>query len=105
MVQITYQSPDGQEYRLGAQPGISIMQLATSHGVPGIIGECGGCMSCATCHVYVDDAWYERLPAPTQDELDMLELAEDPGDTSRLGCQITVTEALDGLILRVPESQ
>jgi 2Fe-2S ferredoxin len=105
MVQIIYLGHDGGEHRLEAQPGISLMQLATSEGVPGIEGECGGVLSCATCHVYVDEPWYRQLPAPQQAELDMLEFAEDPSATSRLCCQIKVTQALDGLRVRIPESQ
>jgi 2Fe-2S ferredoxin len=105
MVQIIYLTHDGAEHRLDTEPGISLMRLATSEGIPGIDGECGGVLSCATCHVHVDARWYSRLPAPEQAELDMLELAEGPSATSRLCCQIEVAEALDGLVVRVPESQ
>jgi 2Fe-2S ferredoxin len=87
-----------------ADPGISLMQLALRNGVPGIIGECGGVMSCATCHVYVDDAWYERLTPPQQAELDMLEFADEPTALSRLGCQIKVRDELNGMIVRIPRS-
>ena len=69
----------------------------------GIIGECGGVMSCATCHVYVDPEWYGRLAPPQQSELDMLEFADEPTVLSRLGCQIKVREELDGLVVRVPK--
>jgi 2Fe-2S ferredoxin len=103
MTKITYLTDNGAR-TVEAATGISLMQLALTHGVPGIVGECGGVMSCATCHVYVDEAWYGRLPAPLQPELDMLEFADDPTAFSRLGCQIKVRDALDGLIVRVPKA-
>ena len=81
------------------------MQLATAHGVSGVVAECGGSMSCATCHIYVDDAWVSRTGEADEDELGMLEFAEEPGPNSRLSCQIRYTEALDGLIVHVPENQ
>ena len=104
MPAITYITPDGGERRIDAPNGISLMQLALSNGVPGIIGECGGVMSCATCHVYVDAEWYGRLAAPQQSELDMLEFADEPSPLSRLCCQIKVRDELDGLVVRVPKA-
>ncbi len=104
MPTITYISADGAEQRIDAANGISLMQLALSIGIQGIIGECGGVMSCATCHVYVDDAWYCRLAPPQQSELDMLEFADEPTALSRLGCQIKVRDELNGMIVRVPKS-
>jgi 2Fe-2S ferredoxin len=104
MPTITYIMADGVEKRIEAANGINLMQLALTNGIPGIIGECGGVMSCATCHVYVDDAWYGRLAAPRQSELDMLEFADEPTAISRLGCQIKVREELDGMIVRVPKA-
>lgn len=101
---IMYVTRAGETIRVDAQPGISLMQLALSHGVPGIVGECGGVMSCATCHVHVDAAWYDRLPPPKQGESDMLEFADDRSVTSRLGCQIKVRDDLDGLIVRIPQA-
>jgi 2Fe-2S ferredoxin len=80
------------------------MQIAVDHLLPGITGDCGGCCSCATCHVYVDDAWRERLPPASDEETMMLEGAVDVRPESRLGCQIRLTEELDGLVLRLPES-
>lgn len=103
MTKITYLTERGG-YSVDATAGISLMQLALTHGVPGIVGECGGVMSCATCHVYVDEAWYGRLPAPQQAELDMLEFADEPTAFSRLGCQIRVRAELDGLVVRVPKA-
>jgi ferredoxin, 2Fe-2S len=104
MATITYITADGIEKRIDAANGISLMQLALSHAVPGIIGECGGVMSCATCHLYVDDAWYGRLAPPQQSERDMLEFADVPTALSRLGCQIKVRDELDGMVVRVPKS-
>ena len=103
MTKITYLTNNGAQ-TVEAAAGISLMQLALTNGVPGIVGECGGVMSCATCHVYVEEAWFGRLPAPRQAELDMLEFADDPTTFSRLGCQIKVRDELDGLIVRVPKA-
>jgi 2Fe-2S ferredoxin len=102
MPTITYITADGAERRVAAQNGFTLMQLALSNGVPGIIGECGGVMSCATCHVHVDAAWIGRLPPMQTGERDMLEFADDVVATSRLGCQIKVRDELDGLVVRVP---
>ena len=90
---------------LAAEPGVSVMQVATSHALAGIDADCGGSLSCATCHVYVDEGWFERVGEPGATEREMLEFAESPGPTSRLSCQIRYTHALDGLIVRLPESQ
>ena len=81
------------------------MQLATSQGVPGIVAECGGSMSCATCHVYVDPDWFGVTGPPGDAERAMLDFAEEPAETSRLSCQIRYTDLLDGLIVRIPVSQ
>jgi len=102
---VIYITPEGHRYELHASPGITVMQLATAHGVPGIEAECGGSLSCATCHVYVDDDWYGRTGSPGATERDMLEFAEEPQATSRLSCQIHYSEVLDGLIVRIPERQ
>ncbi|MCY4426241.1 MAG: 2Fe-2S iron-sulfur cluster-binding protein [Halieaceae bacterium] len=103
MIKISFLTTDDEEHHIEAAPGINLMQVATGEGVPGIAAECGGAMACATCHVHVDEAWYERLPEPAQDELAMLQFADNPGATSRLSCQIEVTPELDGLVVRVPE--
>ena len=105
MLKIHFLTADGEEYRTDAKLGNSLMQVAVGNGVPGIAAECGGAMACATCHVHVDEAWYERLPAPLQSELDMLEFADNPSATSRLSCQIEMAPELDGLVVRVPEFQ
>ena len=81
------------------------MEGARDNGVEGIVAECGGCCSCSTCHVYVAGDWFDRLPPVEPMEEDMLDFAYDVQPTSRLSCQIKVTEALDGLVVRVPERQ
>jgi 2Fe-2S ferredoxin len=103
MTRITYIFDDGIERLIDAPNGISLMQLALSNGIPGIVGECGGVMSCATCHVLVDPRWFDRLPPPQAAELDMLEFADDRAPNSRLGCQIKVRDEFDGMIVYVPK--
>ena len=81
------------------------MQGAVENFIEGILADCGGACACATCHVYVDEAWVEKAGAPAPDEAAMLDMALDPAPNSRLGCQLTVTEELDGMVVRLPESQ
>lgn len=100
--------PDGSlaGEELQGQPGQSVMQLAVASGLDGIVAECGGVLSCATCHVYVSPDWVERLPPPGEDELGMLAFtAVERRDTSRLSCQIILDDSLDGLALELPERQ
>lgn len=96
---------NGKEHRLEADIGKSVMQSAIDALVPGILADCGGSCSCATCHCYVDDDWFERLPAAESTEREMLECALDPQPNSRLSCQIRVTPQTDGLVIRLPKSQ
>jgi 2Fe-2S ferredoxin len=97
---------DGHKQELEALTGQSVMKAATSNLVAGIIGECGGELSCATCHVFVEPEWLDALPEMSSTERDMLEVAaEEPTDQSRLCCQIVVTEGLEGLTLRIPRTQ
>jgi 2Fe-2S ferredoxin len=106
MPKVTYVAVDGSRRTIDAAVGDSVMATAVKNGVPGIVGECGGHASCATCHVYVDDEFLSRVGPPNDFENDMLDLAvSDRRDTSRLSCQITVTEDLDGLIVEIPEEQ
>lgn len=81
------------------------MEAATFNGVPGVVAECGGVCSCATCHVYIDPDWYAQLPSPDESELALLEFAIDPRENSRLSCQVEITEELDGMVVHTPESQ
>ena len=105
MPKIKYIAADGTETVVEAKVGQSVMLTAINNNVPGIVAECGGACSCATCHVYVDPAWASRLPPPDPQENGMLECVLDRRDTSRLSCQIVLTPALDGLVLRVADEQ
>lgn len=97
---------DGSAHELDAPEGSSVMQVVTGAGLRGIVGECGGSAMCATCHVYVDEAWVDRLALALANELEMLECtASERLPTSRLSCQIKMTAALDGLVLRLPATQ
>lgn len=98
-----FQTEVGDTYAVDGPPGITVMRLAVSHGVPGIEGECGGVLTCATCHVHVDPAWHDRLPPAGESETAMLEYASARCATSRLSCQIRIVPALDGLHVRIPE--
>jgi 2Fe-2S ferredoxin len=103
---VTYVLPDGTRRELQAAKGASVMETAIKNNVKGIDAECGGCLSCATCHVYVDEAWIAKLPAPEEDEVDMLGfVAAEQQPASRLSCQLVVTDALDGLVVRIPPTQ
>jgi 2Fe-2S ferredoxin len=104
-MRVTFIDPTGQTHIVAGEPGERAMRCATNHLVPGIIGECGGAMACATCHGYVADEWAARLPAPSAQEREMLSGCIDVRPNSRLTCQIKLTEELDGLTIEVPESQ
>ena len=105
-MQVTLIATDGTRTVLEASPGQSLMRAATQAGIDGIAADCGGCLSCATCHVYVDPAWADRLPAVSADEASMLEMtAAEQRPESRLSCEITLTDALDGLVVLLPETQ
>lgn len=105
MAKITYVSFDGTEFVAEAQNGSTVMENAIRNQVPGIEAECGGACACATCHVYVDDAWSAVVGKAEPMEEDMLDFAYDVKPTSRLSCQIKVSDKLDGLIVRTPERQ
>jgi 2Fe-2S ferredoxin len=105
MVKITYIQPDGRNVDVEVKPGISLMEAAVKNNVPGIEAQCGGACACATCHVYVDDSWQAAAGEPSIMERGMLEFASHSGPGSRLACQITVTDALNGLVVRIPISQ
>ena len=99
-------SSTGEHTTLQANAGDSVMLTATNAGLDGIVGECGGSAMCATCHVYVDEAWADKLPAPLANELEMLECtASERRATSRLSCQITMSAQLDGIVVHLPETQ
>lgn len=105
MAKITFIQPDGSSQTVDGDNGMTVMEAAKKNLVAGIEAECGGACACATCHVFVDDAWLEKAGKPQQMEEDMLDFAFDVRPNSRLSCQIKVTDALDGLVVRVPEKQ
>jgi 2Fe-2S ferredoxin len=106
MPRIVFVQPDGTEKVVDAQVGASVMKAAIASAVPGIVGECGGDLVCATCHVYVGGGWADRLDPITVEEAEMLEVtSEEPTDESRLSCQVTMTEQLDGLTVVIPATQ
>ncbi|TWG59465.1 MULTISPECIES: 2Fe-2S iron-sulfur cluster-binding protein [unclassified Aminobacter] len=105
MTKITYITHDGTRFEVEAANGSTVMENAIRNSVPGIEAECGGACACATCHVYVDEAWADVVGAPEAMEEDMLDFAWEVGPTSRLSCQIKVRDELDGLVVRIPERQ
>ena len=105
MPKITYIAHDGTSTTVEASVGMSIMRAAVMNDVSGIDAECGGACACGTCHVIVDPAWADRLPPPASMELDTMDLVSDVQPNSRLSCQVTMTAALDGLVVRTPASQ
>jgi 2Fe-2S ferredoxin len=105
MPKVTFIEFDDTVHTIEAELGSTIMEAALQGGVTSIVAECGGACSCATCHVYIDDAWVDRVGAKTDEEEDQLDTTFDVRPNSRLSCQIKVTEALDGLVLRTPSYQ
>ncbi|HEX8046424.1 2Fe-2S iron-sulfur cluster-binding protein [Rhizobium sp.] len=103
MTKLTIVAFDGTRFDLNADDGSTVMENAVRNSVPGVDAECGG--ACATCHVYVDDDWVEKVGGPEPMEEDMLDFAFDVRPSSRLSCQIKITQALDGLVVHVPERQ
>jgi 2Fe-2S ferredoxin len=105
-VKVTFVAADGRATTIDARPGDSLMRAAVGAGVDGIAADCGGCLSCATCHVYVDDNALATLAPPSRDEDAMLEMTASPRQpNSRLSCQIVLDESLDGLRVQLPPSQ
>ncbi|WP_174801904.1 2Fe-2S iron-sulfur cluster-binding protein [Martelella limonii] len=105
MLKLKFIGNDDTVYDLDVQDGSTVMENAVRNGVPGIEAECGGACACATCHVYVDEAWTDKVGEPEPMEEDMLDFAVDVRANSRLSCQITMSAELDGLTVRVPDSQ
>ena len=105
MPKITYITHDGAQKSVETSVGMTVMRAAIANGVDGIDADCGGACACATCHVYVDPAWFDRLQAADGAEADMLDFVQDRQPNSRLSCQIEVTAALDGLIVTTPATQ
>ena len=106
MAKITYITHDNQKHIIEVQNGLTVMEGAVQNDIPGIDADCGGGMSCATCHVYInDDEWFRKLPEKEMGEDDMLDQAFEPKSNSRLSCQLIVSDDLDGLTVHMPEKQ
>ena len=105
MPKVTFVGFTGATLAVDVPPGTTLMRAATDNRVPGIDGDCGGNCACATCHVYVEQAWFDRLGSRTATEEEMLNCVPERLEGSRLACQITLTDALDGLVVKLPEAQ
>ena len=105
MPKITYKDKDGNSKTIEVEKGLTVMEGAIQNDIPGIDADCGGGMACATCHVYVKDEWFDKLLKKEDGEEDMLDMAFEPKKNSRLSCQLTVTDELDGLIVNIPSKQ
>jgi ferredoxin, 2Fe-2S len=105
MPRIVFVDHSGERREVNVASGLSVMQGAVDNLLEGIIGECGGSCSCATCHCYIDDAWLEKVGPAMNGEKAMLDCVFDPQPNSRLACQVLITEDLDGLVIRLPETQ
>ena len=105
MAKIKYIEHNGKEHIVEVQNGLTVMEGAVQNDIPGIDADCGGGMACATCHVYVDEDWVQKLPEKEDGEEDMLDMAYEPKKNSRLSCQIIVSDILDGLVVNIPEKQ
>ena len=105
MAKITYIEHNGTKHEVEVANGLTVMEGARDNNIPGIEADCGGACACSTCHVYVDAAWADKLPAKEAMEEDMLDFAWEPQETSRLTCQLKVTDELDGLVVQMPEKQ
>tara|TARA_B100000700_G_C14612381_1_gene654193 strand:- start:226 stop:546 length:321 start_codon:yes stop_codon:yes gene_type:complete len=105
MAQITYLDHSGKKRTIKVDNGLTVMEGAIQNNIPGIDADCGGSMACATCHVYVDDKWYDKISKAEDGEQDMIDMAYEPKKNSRLSCQIIISDELDGLVVTTPEKQ
>ena len=105
MAKITYIEHSGKSHTIEVQNGLTVMEGAVQNDIPGIDADCGGGMACATCHVYVKEDWFNKLPKKEEGEDDMLDQAYEPNQSSRLSCQIIVSDELNGLVVHLPEKQ
>ncbi len=105
MAKITYIEYSGKSHTIEVQNGLTVMEGAVQNNIPGIDADCGGSMACATCHVYVKENWFNKLPKKEDGEEDMLDMAHKPNKFSRLSCQLTVSDKLEGMIVNLPEKQ
>ena len=105
MPKITYKDHSGNSKTIEVDKGLSVMEGAIQNDILGIDADCGGAMACATCHVYVEEKWFNKIPKADDAEIDMIDMAFEPKKNSRLSCQLVVTDELDGLVVATPEKQ
>ena len=105
MTKITYIEHNGKTHQIDVANGLTVMEGAIQNNIPGIDADCGGSMACATCHVYVKEDWFNRIPKKENGEEDMIDMAYEPNKFSRLSCQITVSDEIDGLVVQLPKKQ
>ena len=105
MAKITYIEHSGKSHTIEVQNGLTVMEAAVQNNIPGIDADCGGSMACATCHVYVKEEWFNKLPKKEDGEEDMLDMAYEPRKFSRLSCQLIVSDELEGLVINLPAKQ
>ena len=105
MAKITYVEHNGKSHTIDVKNGLTVMEGAVQNDIPGIDADCGGSMACATCHVYVKEEWFNKLPKKEDGEEDMIDMAYEPNKYSRLSCQLTVSNDLEGLTVQLPEKQ
>ena len=105
MAKITFDTHDNKTHSIDVQNGLTVMEGAVQNDIPGIDADCGGGMACATCHVYVKEDWFNKLPPKNEGEDDMLDQAYEPKSSSRLSCQMQVSDNLEGLEVHLPEKQ
>ena len=105
MAKITFKTHENDSHVIDIKNGLSVMEGAIQNDIPGIDADCGGGMACATCHVYVNEEWLDKLPNKEDGEEDMLDMAFEPKKNSRLSCQLIVSDELDGLVVSIPSQQ
>ena len=105
MPKITYKDFQGNSKTIEVENGLTVMEGAIQNNIPGIDADCGGSMACATCHVYVEEKWFDKLPKAEDAEVDMIDMAHEPKKNSRLSCQLVVSDDLDGLVVNIPTKQ
>jgi 2Fe-2S ferredoxin len=105
MPKITYKNNQGKFKTIKVENGLTVMEGAIQNDIPGIDADCGGSLACATCHVYVEEKWLDKIPKAEEAEVDMIDMAYEPKKNSRLSCQLTVSDELDGLIVTTPAKQ
>ena len=105
MPKITYKDSEGNSKTIKVENGLTVMEGAIQNDIPGIDADCGGGMACATCHVYINEEWWDKLQIKENGEEDMIDMAYEPNKFSRLSCQVIISDELDGLIVRIPSKQ